>query len=796
MELAELNWGWSDNYAMWRTLNIWACAAFCAIVAISLGAQTIGVDAPGVELQAEGDQFVEATKALNAATDKDTRRKAIDLVLARAEELKCDPVPLVAVLKNRQPEALYTELLSYLRDNDKARHIAFLPALISAANDGGDKAATPRALALSYNPEPVIAALQAMLKGEDVQAAIAAAAFTREKVGKIKGRARMVAPLIAALEASNSDLRATAGRSLRELTLLDLPDDAAPWKEWLGQKSEETLIEEIANRQSEALAKSETDRAELEDKLVKVTLAQMAGQKENAAALITYLREAEFHRVRVAAAKHLGALLPKLEDDAKAQPAVDALGAILIDGKRSEELRLECAKALAGRPSLGFAYVDKALALNGLGTTLKIACVQGLKDGRAAPRLADLLRHEIDGINGGGGTLMPDLLAQAQSVFDATTTPDARVAVLAQVSRLLKLVESKFGSELPIGERDRFAALTQQACGALVGIARLRATDISDCVEPLLDVASAVGAAAPVAAVSALTALREALGVVSSRAGLIERMASGSLSAKLRAVCDRFSKDAATPTVFVAVLGVYAEIGAAPQDLLEALQAELLANAEAAQDPLAADAATSTRRGAIRRVLARTAKDAPAQEAIIRALLARPFGDNDVIDFVRNLLPPRAAMLVAALRSEGVKDPIRVGLLVKGMAEVLAAEVKDNTDYNSFADELFKSVRAELVRRITATFAAPPDDDAKRNFSDLAKGRLWVLFCPALYECLTANAGPSEARSFFATLLIERLKTTHPGRYDAASLKGEAAEFKKALEDLKPKLLEDGYSVG
>lgn len=778
---------------MFKTLNIWA---FCALFGLALASQTIGTDVPGIELQAEGDQFADSTKALNAATDKETRRRAIDQVLARAQELKLDPVPLVAVLKNRQPEALYSELLAYLKEDEKARHIAFLPALISAANDGGEKAATPRAIVLGYDAETVIAAMQAMLKGEDTQAAIAAAAFAREKVGKIKGRARLVPPLVGALASANSDLRATAGRALRDLTLLDMPDDSARWREWLGQKSEETLIEEIANRQEEALRQSEAARKELEDKLVKVTFDQLAGQKENVDALVAYLRDSEFSRVRLEAVRLLTLLLPKLEDDAKAQPAIDALGAILLDAAREEKLRIDCARALAARPGPAFAYVDKALEQNGLSASLKLACVQALKDGRAAARLAALLAHEIDGMNGTGGALLPDLLTQAQSVFDPTTTAEARIAVLAQFVRLLRLIEARFGGELPIGERDRFASLAQQAAGALVGIARVRATDISDCVEPLLDSVAVLGARAPAAASSCLRAVREALGVQSVRTALAQRLQSEPLAGKLRGIYDRAVSDAASASVLIAALAVYSEMGAAPADVIEAMLKELLANAEAAQDTLSTDSATTTRRGAIRRLLSRTTRGPEAHAVLIGQLLDRPFGDNDVVDLVRTLPQPRGPVIVLALSKRIKDEPIRIGLLVAGFENDLSAETRNSQEYKEFSEAASGAVRAEFVRRVAAALAAPQEAAAKDELKQFTQTRLWKQFLSAAYECLIANAAQTAEREFLVGMLMERLNALHPGRYKDAAPSGAPDDFKKALSELKTKLTEDGYAVG
>jgi hypothetical protein len=781
---------------MLKTLNIWACGAFCALFGFALFAQTIGTDTPGFELQADGDQFAEATKALNAATDKDTRRRAIDQVLVRAEELKSDPAPLVAVLKNRQPEALYSELLAYLKENEKTRHVAFLPALISAANDGGEKAAMPRAIVLGYNAETAIAAMQAMLKGEDTQAAIAAAAFAREKVGKIKGRARLAPPLIDALASSNSDLRATAGRALRDLTLLEFPDDAARWREWLGQKSEESLIEEIANRETEALRKSEAARKELEDKLVKVTLDQLEAQKENLGALVTYLRDSEFLRVRLDAVRLLTLLLPKLEDDAKAQPAIDAMGAILLDASREEKLRIDCARALALRPNLAFAFVDKALEQNGLSASLKLACVQALKDGRAAARLAALLAHEIDGMNGAGGALLPDLLAQAQSVFDPTTTPEARAEVLAQVKRLLRLVETRFGGELPIGERDRFASLAQQAAGALVGIARVRATDISDCVEPLFDVVTAMGARAPAAAASCLRAVREALGVQSGRVSLLERLQAEPLAGKVRGLYDRAVSDATSPSVLIAVLAIYSEMGVAPAEVVEAMLKELLANAEAAQDTLSTDSATTTRRGAIRRLLSRTTRGPEAHAALIKQLLDRPYGDNDVLDLLRNLPQPRSATVVMALQGHIEREPLRIGLLVSGFENELSAESRNAQEYKDFSSAVYNAVRAEFVRRIAAALTGPLDAASKESLTQFTQSRLWKQFLSAAYECLSANAAQTAERDVVVGMMMERLKALHPGRYNEVALTGAPEDFKKALGELKAKLAEDGYSAG
>jgi hypothetical protein len=520
----------------------------------------------------------------------------------------------------------------------------------------------------------------------------------------------------------------------------------------------------------------------------------MAGQKENLAALVAHLNESEFLQVRLGAARYLAAALPKAADDAKAQPAVDALGAILLAPAMDESLRIECVLALSARPSNGYAYIDKALELNGLSPSLKLACVHALKDGRAAARLADLLRLEIDGINGTGGALLGELLAQAQSVFDPSTTAEARAAVLAQIARLLRLVEAKFGAELPIGERDRYASLAQQAAGTLVGIARVRATDISDCVEPLLDAAIAMGARTPAASTSCLTAVREALG--SAPKTLLERLAAEPLAGKLRGLYDRLFKESGAQSLFIAVLAIYAAMGQAPQEVLDAVLMELLANAEAAADPLSPDGATTTRRGAIRRLLTRATRGAEAQAALINAFLDKPYGDNDALDFVRNLPSPRGPLIVQALATRSTREPLRIGLLVKGFEENLSAETRDLAEYKDFKENLFKAARAEMVRRINAALAAPMDDNAKEAFKQLVAGKLWEYFMSAAYECLVATPAKSVERDYFAALLLEKLKAAHPGRYDSAALGGEAAEFSKALTDLKPKLAEDGYAVG
>jgi hypothetical protein len=368
--------------------------------------------------------------------------------------------------------------------------------------------------------------------------------------------------------------------------------------------------------------------------------------------------------------------------------------------------------------------------------------------------------------------------------------------VLAQLTRLLRTIEARFGAELPIGERDRFSALAQQSAAALVGVARVRATDISDCVEPLLDAALAIGARVPGAASSCLRAVRESLGVQSARQGLQARFAGEPLGPKLRTLYDRVLSDAGAQPVLIAVLAVYAELGTAPADMLEAMLKELLANAEAASDPLSSDAATTTRRGAIRRLLARTAQTAEARASIIGQLLDKPFGDNDALDFIRAMPSPRGPTIVLALGGRIAREPLRTGLLVSGFDSELSADTRNSPQYKEFTDALWPAVRAELVRRISGLLSAAAAADARDDLKRLAQSRLWKQFLSAAYECLNANAAQSAERDFVVGLLFEQLKILHPGRYNEAVPAGPPEDFKKALAALKPKLTEDGYSVG
>ncbi len=696
---------------MASTLRVWVCGLLCALVfaacAVPVSAQA---DPTGTEnetkldAQPENDRFAEQTNALNAATDKDTRRKAIDGVMARAAELKIEPEPLVAVLKNRQPDVLYAELLAYLKENAEIRHYAFLPLLISTAHDAGDNARITRDIVLGYNADTVIAAMQAMLKSDDLPSALAAAAFARERVGGLKGRARVIPVLVLAVSSSNSDLKATAARSLRELAMLDLGDDAAKWRDWLGQKSEESLVEEIGTRLVEALARSEAARKKLEDQLVEVTLRQMVAEKENLASLLKYLRDSEFLQVRERAAELLGELLARHPADAIAKPAVDALGAILVDPAREESLRIICARSLAELPAAAFPYIDKAFELNGLSPSLKLELVHGLKGAQAAPRLAELLKREIDTMDAASSNLLGELITQAQSVIEPATSAEARAAVLAEFSRLLLAIEVKFRAELPIGERDRFATLAQATSSCLIHVARVRATDISDCVDALLDVAAGMNSRAPAASSSALTALREALGVKSARDALVARMSADPFAAKLRALHDKVALEPNGQSLHVVVLGLYGAIGAAPADLLDALLADLLARAQAAPDDLT-DGASSTLRRAIRRLLARTRKSPEEQSALVKTLLAQPFGSNDALDVLRALPSPRAPVVVMSLQDLATNEPERAGEFVRTLEATLSSDpkesanlksLKENAEYAAFATDLFKSVKANL----------------------------------------------------------------------------------------------------
>ncbi|MBV6516978.1 MAG: hypothetical protein HPKKFMNG_02676 [Planctomycetes bacterium] len=799
-----------NNLNMNWTLKTWVCGALCALVlsACVNDAQaqvTLGADAPpaqerppSVELQAEGDPFVEQVKALNAASDKDARRKAIDAVLVRAAELKVDPLPLVEVLKNRKPEAVHTELVAYLRESAPVRHVAFLPLLVVAANDPVDAVSKPaREVLGAYDAEGVIAAMQAMLKGDDALLALAAAGFARQGIGGVAGRAKLVAPLVAALESKSSDLRATAARALRDITLLDLGDDAALWREYLGQKSEETLVEEIANRLDAALRKSEAERKELEEKLVAVTLEQMNAQKGSVSALLKHLKTSEFQRVRLRAAELLGELLAKLATDEEARPAVEELGALLLDSARSEALRVACAKALSARPAMGFEYVDKALEANGLTPALRLELVRALKGSRAALRLAALFQAEILLLDSAGNTLLHELIQQAQNVFEPQTSPEARTAVLAAFTNLLRAVEAKFRQELSVSERDRFASLAQQASVSLTAVARVRAADTSDCVEALLDVAQAISLRAPAASSSALTAVRESLGVLAAREQLIKRLSADPLVGKLRALYDQLSQDSNGQGLLITLLSVYTELGSAPEEVLAALRKDLLERAGASADTTTTppDAPATTQRAAARRLLARAARSLDEQVALIQELLAQPYSDNDVLDVLRFLPAPRGTLLVKSLQPRIELEPERVGRLTRAIEPLLSSATRESAEYKTYFQSLRAAVTALYARRIDAALGAAPSDKQREDLRGCAQGVLSDMFVCAAVEQLLATPATSEGRDFVALILVEKLKASHPGRYDNVTLAGAADVFKKTLEDLKPRLKEDGYPI-
>ena len=288
--------------------------------------------------------------------------------------------------------------------------------------------------------------------------------------------------------------------------------------------------------------------------------------------------------------------------------------------------------------------------------------------------------------------------------------------------------------------------------------------------------------------------MREALGIAPKT--LPERLGAEPLAGKLHGLYDSLFKENGAQSLFIALLAIYAEMGQAPQDILDAVLKELLSNAEAAADPLSPDGATTTRRGAIRRLLTRTTRGIEAQAVMINAFLDKPYGDNDALDFIRNLPPPRGPLIVQALGTRGSREPLRVGLLVKGFDDGLSAETRDSPEYKGFKENLFKAVRAEFVRRLTAALQAPMDDGAKEAFKQQVQSKLWEYFMSAAYECLLAAPAKSAERDFLAALLLEKLKAAHPGHYDTTALGGEAAEFTKSLTDLKPKLTEDGYVLG
>ncbi|HRJ78948.1 MAG TPA: hypothetical protein PLF37_10605, partial [Planctomycetota bacterium] len=183
------------------------------------------------------------------------------------------------------------------------------------------------------------------------------------------------------------------------------------------------------------------------------------------------------------------------------------------------------------------------------------------------------------------------------------------------------------------------------------------------------------------------------------------------------------------------------------------------------------------------------------QVALIQELLAQPYSDNDVLDVLRFLPAPRGTLLVKSLQPRIELEPERVGRLTRAIEPLLSSATRESAEYKTYFQSLRAAVTALYARRIDAALGAAPSDKQREDLRGCAQGVLSDMFVCAAVEQLLATPATSEGRDFVALILVEKLKASHPGRYDNVTLAGAADVFKKTLEDLKPRLKEDGYPI-
>ncbi|MCC6572558.1 MAG: hypothetical protein IT462_02090 [Planctomycetes bacterium] len=747
---------------------------------------------PRNEIQADPDAFAESTKLLTDASTKEARRDAFKAVLECAREVKQDPRPLVDVLKNKQPQATFVELLLYLKDNETERHKAFLPTLIVIAYDTGDSAASAKELVLAYKADDAIDALIGLLKGKDSRSGVAAATLCREHIGGLGGLARMVEPLVGAMESDDTELKAAAHRSLKNITKQNFDADAALWRNWLKGKSTDQLKEDIFAGWMKAKKDRDKEFETLQQELLKVLIDRMRkDDRKDAARLIEHLSKSPYVPVREEAATLIGELLAAAKDAEleAAKTMVAALGVQLLQVENVESLRIACARALAVRPVLSFETVARCLDVNGNSPALKLELVRALKTPVATARLAILLTEEIDRVETASNLLLRELITQAQSIVSNESDATARHDVLAQFSRLLEKVEAKLKQELPAPELARYNELAKDACKGLAFFARIQQINVADCVPALM----AIAASRDGAAASAITAVREALSVATSREIIFTMLTTEPLSTRQRGLYDRYTNEN-NEAMLVLVIGLYEALGVAPDDLVASLTARLVEFAKASADTLG-DATRQTLRGAIRALLARIHKTVEERKALVDSLMDAAFGDNDVIAYFRLAPNSRIDALVASLQPRIASAPGRVADIVRALT--LSAEESATEACKKFSGELQDSLRTEYEKRIERGLKGGEAETAEALKADLTKfaDAERKLFVEAAVKELLANAAASANRDVVTTLLVERLKAAHPGKYEQAKLEGEAEAFKAALQAIVPQLKQDGYKA-
>lgn len=787
---------------------VWALAFLGLLTAASCALhaqQPNNAGTPG-QLQVDGGPFAEETRQLAAATDKAARRDAFAAILKKAKDIKRDPEPLLTILRNKKPEETFRDLLGWVKETESARLECLLPVLVTTAAEAGE-AAKPALLAVKAYDSVAVDKLYKMLTGDNDSERMAAIVVSAERVGDLGGGAKLVSRLVKiALEGAPAE-QGAAMASLKSLTLLTF-EKPAEWKNWLGRKTETDLVLEIGNRESERADRLQEQLRKAEEELQAVEIDRMKRElAQNPVALIERLVNGPYVGVKCEAARLLGTILPTLDDKAATAP-IDALGAALNDGTAPEALRKACAMALAelrsgsngqsAKASQAFVHIDKALETNGISPELKLELVKSLNTPQAAPRLAHVLKVEVDVVETRSGELLKTAINQVRNVLDPGDAGPNRDLLLGQLSRLLAAVSRQLANnKLPSPARERFVDLALKTNDLLQHLARLRGVDVGSCVDALLQLARTDSSAAG----SALTALSEAAGVPATREALHKKLTSPPESQALATLYLRLLAAKNEPTL-VSLLGLCEALAISPEpaDALKTRLMELVATGAATLPAIATHRANM--RDALRGLLARlnSVKDAQAAEklhgALIAELLANENGDKDAIGYILNVPQSRMSVIQAAVTDFARKTPLRAGVLMNDLSPRLTAPERDGAGFKALRDEVRKAVRTAIGEQVEPAIANGLNDETKASLGLIGNGVLRKQFVIVCVEKLHDKSAPGEGRDAVAELLVSVLKQAHPEKYDAVALKGlDAKAFEAAIDELKKQLKTDGYEV-
>lgn len=773
---------------------------FLGLIAIAAGdlpAQDNAESNPS-NLQLEGDPFAEEIRQIENAADKAARHAAFEATLARAATLKRDPDPLLSILRNKKPEETYGDLLSWIKDTESARQACFLNVLVTNASEAGDPA-KPALAALKAYGMAGADALVKMLESETVTDRAAAAVVARARIGGLRGAARVIPHLVSVMQQNGADLQAACVAALKRLTLLshERPEE---WRAWAAGKDEAALMAEIGDREAEARRIAEERAATLERDLHAALLQAMRKDEANdAPALVNRLKTSQYNVIRVEAAKLLGTLLPTLEDEPARAP-IEALGAVLNDPAASDEVRRQCAIALAEprgagqagsqKTTMAFAHIDRALETNGVGADLKLELVKGLNSPLAAPRLAKVLKAEVDVADTRSGALLETALAQVRYVLETEDAGPHRDLLLAELARLLNLAADKLGGTLEAPARKRFVDLATRTNETLQFLARLRRVDVTACVDALFRLIRIDSGASN----SALTSLRQAIDVPSARESLRKHLTTPPESDDLAALYARLLADPNNEAMLVNLLGLCEALELAPEPV-DKLKVRLIERAQSVDAvlPPTPDLRRNLR-DALRGLLARLYTTPEEHVSLIQQLMDCDYGEKDALGYILVLRPSRVAVVAKSLEPKLAAKPLRVGLLMAELAKALTGPEVESPAFAQFRSTVNTAVRAEFALRVERGIKQGLEEAERKRLEDFAGGPLRDQYVPAALETLAANTAASDNRDAMAELLLAVLRKAHPEKYDKIALKGlDATAFAAALENLKARIKQDGY---